>query len=184
MPPVDITVHPGRGPTGESRRRPWGWRREVVLNNQTVIDKGQQYVMNTYRRTPVALVKAGSRVWDTEGKQYLDFMAGSPSVPWAMPPELTAVLREQGEKLWHCSNIYWNVPRWNWRRNSAGPQAWIRPSLPTAGRRPAKEPSSWPQVLPASGAQPLPDYRFSELIPRANHRRPGSYRTDQVPRRI
>jgi len=83
------------------------------LNNQTVIDKGQQYVMNTYGRTPVALVKGrGSRVWDAEGKQYLDFMSGIAVCALGHAhPELTAVLREQGEKLWHCSNIYWNVPQ-------------------------------------------------------------------------
>ena len=83
------------------------------MNNQTVIDKGQQYVMNTYGRTPVALVKGrGSRVWDAEGKQYLDFMSGIAVCALGHAhPELTAVLREQGEKLWHCSNIYWNVPQ-------------------------------------------------------------------------
>ena len=133
----------------------------VFLNNQTVIDKGQQYVMNTYGRTPVALVKGrGSRVWDAEGKQYLDFMSGIAVCALGHAhPELTAVLREQGEKLWHCSNIYWNVPQVELAEKSAGPQAWIRPSLPTAGRRPTKS-HCWPASTSGVRAQPLPDYRF------------------------
>lgn len=83
------------------------------MNNRTVIDKGQQYIMNTYGRTPVALVNGhGSRVWDADGKQYLDFMSGIAVCALGHAhPELTAVLREQGEKLWHCSNIFWNVPQ-------------------------------------------------------------------------
>jgi acetylornithine/N-succinyldiaminopimelate aminotransferase len=83
------------------------------LSNQTIIDKGQQYVMNTYGRSPIALVKGqGSWAWDAEGKKYLDFMAGIAVCGLGHAhPELTAVLEEQGERLWHCSNIYWNQPQ-------------------------------------------------------------------------
>ena len=83
------------------------------MSNQTIIDKGQQYVMNTYGRSPIALVKGqGSWAWDAEGKKYLDFMAGIAVCGLGHAhPELTAVLEEQGERLWHCSNIYWNQPQ-------------------------------------------------------------------------
>ena len=34
-------------------------------------------IMNTYRRFPIVLVKgAGAKVWDVNGKEYLDFVAG------------------------------------------------------------------------------------------------------------
>lgn len=83
------------------------------MSNQAVIDKGQQYVMNTYGRSPIALVKGqGSWAWDAEGKRYLDFMGGIAVCALGHAhPELNAVLREQGERLWHCSNIYWNQPQ-------------------------------------------------------------------------
>lgn len=83
------------------------------MSNQAIIDKGQQYVMNTYGRSPIALVKGqGSWAWDAEGKRYLDFMGGIAVCALGHAhPELTAVLREQGARLWHCSNIYWNQPQ-------------------------------------------------------------------------
>lgn len=83
------------------------------MSNQSIINKGQQYVMNTYGRSPIALVKGqGSWAWDAEGKRYLDFMGGIAVCALGHAhPELTAVLREQGERLWHCSNIYWNQPQ-------------------------------------------------------------------------
>ena len=83
------------------------------MSNQLIIDKGQQYVMNTYGRSPIALVKGqGSWAWDAGGKKYLDFMGGIAVCALGHAhPELVTVLREQGEKLWHCSNIYWNEPQ-------------------------------------------------------------------------
>ncbi len=84
-----------------------------MMSNQAIIDKGQQYVMNTYGRNPMALVKGqGSWVWDAEGRKYLDLVGGIAVCSLGHAhPELTSVLREQSEKLWHCSNLYWNLPQ-------------------------------------------------------------------------
>lgn len=83
------------------------------MSNQSIIDKGQRYVMNTYGRNPMALVKGqGSWVWDAEGRKYLDFVGGIAVCALGHAhPELTSVLREQSERLWHCSNLYWNKPQ-------------------------------------------------------------------------
>jgi len=69
--------------------------------------------MNTYGRIPIALVKGeGSRVWDADGKEYLDLVGGIAVCALGHAhPELTAVLRDQSEKLWHCSNLYWIEPQ-------------------------------------------------------------------------
>jgi succinylornithine aminotransferase len=53
----------------------------------------------------------GSRVWDTEGREYIDFTGGiAVTALGHCHPELVRVLREQGEKLWHVSNAYTNEP--------------------------------------------------------------------------
>jgi len=53
----------------------------------------------------------GSKVWDSEGNEYLD-MAGGIAVNGLghCHPELVAVLKSQGETLWHLSNVWTNFP--------------------------------------------------------------------------
>jgi acetylornithine/N-succinyldiaminopimelate aminotransferase len=67
-----------------------------------------RWVMQTYPRAPVELVRGeGARVWDSEGKQYLDFLAGISvcSVGHCHPAVVEAV-REQVGTLTHVSNLY------------------------------------------------------------------------------
>jgi predicted acetylornithine/succinylornithine family transaminase len=67
-----------------------------------------RWVMQTYRRAPVELVRGeGARVWDSEGKEYLDFLAGISvcSVGHCHPAVVEAV-REQVGTLTHTSNLY------------------------------------------------------------------------------
>ena len=46
-----------------------------VPSVSTLIDTFDTYVMNTYSRFPIAITKGqGCRLWDTEGKEYLDFV--------------------------------------------------------------------------------------------------------------
>ena len=53
----------------------------------------------------------GSRVWDTEGRDYIDFSGGIAVTALGHGhPELLKVLHDQGEKLWHISNVYTNEP--------------------------------------------------------------------------
>ncbi|TRY31395.1 aspartate aminotransferase family protein [Aliiglaciecola sp. M165] len=53
----------------------------------------------------------GSRVWDQEGTEYIDFAGGiAVNVLGHCHPELVATLKEQGEKLWHLSNVFTNEP--------------------------------------------------------------------------
>jgi predicted acetylornithine/succinylornithine family transaminase len=83
------------------------------MNNQEIIDKGPKYVMNTYGRFPLALVKgSGCRVWDGDGNEYLDFACGIAVCSLGHAhPELVKTLQDQAEKLWHCSNLYWIEPQ-------------------------------------------------------------------------
>lgn len=83
------------------------------MNNHNIVNLGQQVVMNTYGRLPMALVKGeGCRVWDAEGKSYLDFVAGlAVNSLGHCHPNVVNAIREQAGKLIHCSNIYWIEPQ-------------------------------------------------------------------------
>src|SRR5258708_9127429 len=64
--------------------------------------------------SPAAFVPVrgeGSRVWDTEGRDYIDFAGGiAVTALGHSHPELLKVLHEQGQKLWHIGNGYTNEP--------------------------------------------------------------------------
>jgi len=66
------------------------------------------HVMNTYGRLPVAFERGeGVWLWDTQGKRYLDALAGvAVNAVGHSHPKLVAALREQIGKLIHTSNIY------------------------------------------------------------------------------
>ena len=83
------------------------------MSNQSILNQGQQYVMNTYSRFPIALVRgAGSYVWDADGKQYLDFLGGiAVCILGHCDPGMHTALKEQAARLWHVSNLYWIQPQ-------------------------------------------------------------------------
>ncbi|MBE8971029.1 aspartate aminotransferase family protein [Nostocales cyanobacterium LEGE 12452] len=72
-------------------------------------DSFNEAVMSTYARFPLALERgAGCRVWDTQGREYLDFVAGiaTCTLGHAHPVMVEAVTR-QIQKLHHVSNLYY-----------------------------------------------------------------------------
>ena len=82
------------------------------MNSQELIEIEHQYLLQTYRRQPVVLVRGeGSYVYDIDGKRYLDFMAGIAvlSLGHSHPIWVKAV-QEQAASLVHVSNIYYTVP--------------------------------------------------------------------------
>ena len=83
------------------------------MSNQSIIEAGQQYVMNTYGRLPLALMKGqGARVWDADGNEYLDFVAGiAVNALGHNHPALTKAISEQAAELLHVSNLYWIEPQ-------------------------------------------------------------------------
>ncbi|BAU64243.1 acetylornithine and succinylornithine aminotransferase [Stanieria sp. NIES-3757] len=66
-------------------------------------------VMNTYGRFPIAIEKGeGCRLWDTEGKEYLDFVAGIATCTLGHAhPALIETVTQQIKKLHHVSNLYY-----------------------------------------------------------------------------
>ena len=84
------------------------------MTTDDVIAQYNRYVMDTYVRSPVVIVRGkGSRVWDLEGHEYLDLFPGwgvggiGYSHPWVVK-----ALRGQTTKLIHVSNNYYHVTQW------------------------------------------------------------------------
>ncbi len=65
-------------------------------------------LMPTYARTEIIAERGeGPYLFGTDGRRYLDFAGGiAVNALGHSHPHLVAALREQAEKLWHCSNLY------------------------------------------------------------------------------
>ncbi len=72
----------------------------------------QRYVMQTYWRAPIEFVRGqGAVLWDSEGGEYLDFLAGISvcSVGHCHPAVVEAVCKQAG-RLMHVSNLFYTEP--------------------------------------------------------------------------
>lgn len=72
-----------------------------------------RYLMNTYDRLPVAIVRGrGTRVYDPEGREYLDCVAGiAVNILGHAHPDLVEAIVEQARHLLHASNLYYTEPQ-------------------------------------------------------------------------
>ncbi len=79
------------------------------MDTQKVMQMDADYVMHTFNRQPVVLTHGkGMRVWDSEGREYLDFLAGiAVNGLGHAHPKLVAAISEQASKLMHVSNLYY-----------------------------------------------------------------------------
>lgn len=77
-----------------------------------VIDLEQDYIVQTYKRPPFVLSHGqGAVIYDTEGKAYLDFVAGiAVNALGYADPDVTAALRNAASGLIHVSNLYHTAP--------------------------------------------------------------------------
>ena len=75
--------------------------------------KESQYYMHTFNRQPIVIERGdGPRVWDTDGKEYLDFTAGlAVNNLGHCHPVVTEAVREQAGRLVQMSNLYYTVPQ-------------------------------------------------------------------------
>jgi acetylornithine/N-succinyldiaminopimelate aminotransferase len=77
-----------------------------------MFELADKHLMAFTKRQPVALVRGeGSRVWDSDGKEYLDFTGGiSVTALGHSHPKVVGTLREQAATLLHVSNIF-HIPQ-------------------------------------------------------------------------
>lgn len=73
---------------------------------------GREVLLPVYKQRGMVLERgAGARVWDSEGRDYVDFAAGIAVCSLGhCDPELTAALVEQAGRLWHTSNVFYSEP--------------------------------------------------------------------------
>jgi len=78
------------------------------LSTPSTTAPSPDHIMGVYNRAPLAVERGrGARLWDDKGEEYLDCVAGIATNGLGhCHPKLVAVLKEQGEKLWHVSNIF------------------------------------------------------------------------------
>jgi len=76
-----------------------------------VVEQFDKYVIKSYSRLPIVIVKGeGSRIWDMDGKEYLDMFPG-----WAVsglghcPPKVVDAIRRQAGELIHVDNTFCNI---------------------------------------------------------------------------
>ncbi len=85
----------------------------MTLNKSEVIALDSQYHAGVYGRLKICLVKGdGCRVWDSEGNEYLDCLAGiAVNNVGHCHPKVTEAICRQARTLMHCSNLYYIEPQ-------------------------------------------------------------------------
>jgi acetylornithine/N-succinyldiaminopimelate aminotransferase len=83
---------------------------ELTPTTSKIMEGFDRFVMPTYKRTPVVIRRGrGSKVWDVDGKEYLDLFAG-----WGVSgvgychPRVVEAIRSQVENLIHMPNNFYN----------------------------------------------------------------------------
>ena len=85
----------------------------MKLDKMKVFEQDHKYFMPVFSRYPLVLSHGqGPYVFDTDGKQYLDFLAGiAVNILGHAHPALVKAVCEQAGKLIHCSNLYYTEPQ-------------------------------------------------------------------------
>ncbi|HKR79099.1 MAG TPA: acetylornithine transaminase [Nitrospira sp.] len=73
----------------------------------------EQYLMGTYQRQPISIVRGrGTKVYDLEGREYVDFVAGiAVNILGHGHPDLVLAIQKQAAQLIHTSNLYYTEPQ-------------------------------------------------------------------------
>lgn len=84
-----------------------------MSNMQEIVERSKRVLIQNYSRLPVVMARGqGSRLWDVEGKQYLDLFAGfGGAVLGHCHPRLIAAATEQANRLWHVGNQLLTEPQ-------------------------------------------------------------------------
>ncbi|MBI2543824.1 MAG: acetylornithine transaminase [Candidatus Rokubacteria bacterium] len=83
------------------------------MDTKTLLEWSDRYHVPTYARAPICLVRGeGMRVWDSEGREYLDFAAGIAVVALGhCHPRVTGAIQEAAATLIHVSNLFYTAPQ-------------------------------------------------------------------------
>ncbi len=80
-----------------------------------IIADSQKFIMNTYSRQPIVLVKGrGTKVYDSDGREYIDFVSGvAVNNLGHCHPRVVVALQKQAQRLMHISNHFHIEPQVN-----------------------------------------------------------------------
>ena len=83
------------------------------LAAEDVVALAERYLMGTYRREPLVPVRgSGCRLWDAQGRSYLDFVSGlGVNAVGHCHPRVVQALTRQAAQLLHVSNLYYIEPQ-------------------------------------------------------------------------
>lgn len=83
------------------------------MNTQEIIELGAKHLFQIYPRAPLALVRGeGCRVWDADGREYLDFFSSTVVVNLGhCHPNVTRAISEQARTILHVSNLHHSLPQ-------------------------------------------------------------------------
>jgi acetylornithine/N-succinyldiaminopimelate aminotransferase len=83
------------------------------MTNKEIIALNERYLFPVYARAPIAIVRGqGSRVWDADGTEYLDFFASTVVASLGHAhPNVTRAIVEQAGKILHVSNLHHSEPQ-------------------------------------------------------------------------
>ncbi|MBI5181261.1 MAG: aminotransferase class III-fold pyridoxal phosphate-dependent enzyme, partial [Nitrospirae bacterium] len=83
-----------------------------MLTNE-LLEFSKKYIMNTYNRFPVVFIKGrGAKLFDSDNREYLDFVAGIAVCNLGhCHPKVTVAFQKQAQRLVHISNLYHNEPQ-------------------------------------------------------------------------
>ncbi|HLJ19265.1 MAG TPA: acetylornithine/succinylornithine family transaminase, partial [Stellaceae bacterium] len=81
------------------------------VDAEAVRECDRAFVMGTYARLPVVFVRGeGARLWDSDGREYLDFLAGiAVAGVGHCHPRVAAAISDQARTLMHVSNLFHNA---------------------------------------------------------------------------
>jgi predicted acetylornithine/succinylornithine family transaminase len=85
----------------------------AMSTNAEIAARGSRVLVGNYARQPITLVRGeGCRLFDADGRRYLDLMGGIATAALGHAnPRLRAALEDQAAKLWHVSNLYTTEPQ-------------------------------------------------------------------------
>ncbi len=83
------------------------------MNEKEIMFIADENIMNTYKRFPVVLRKGlGTKLWDVNGREYLDLVAGIAVCNLGhCHPNVVAAIKDQADNLMHVSNLYYIEPQ-------------------------------------------------------------------------
>src|SRR5690554_3405319 len=85
----------------------------MKISNSVLTELDREYYLPTFKRFPLAFIKGtGSRLWDADGKEYIDMLAGiAVNSVGHCHPKVVKAIQDQAAELIHISNFFVSPPQ-------------------------------------------------------------------------